>query len=120
METHSMSHAKAFDPQKYRNNPTMISEYLNRSLATDDLTTVLAALAAMVKAQNVLALSEGSAIRRETFYIALRENKDPKLARDDFENFVVLRCGLSCGASKPRVASRRLRPISMVPMSGNV
>lgn len=74
-----MSHAKAFDPQKYRNNPTMISEYLNQSLATDDLATILAALAAMVKAQNVLALSEGSAIHRETFYSALRENKDPKL-----------------------------------------
>jgi probable addiction module antidote protein len=79
METHLMSHAKVFDPQKYRDNPAMISEYLNQSLATDDLTTILAALAAVVKAQNVLALSEGSTISRETFYSALRENKDPKL-----------------------------------------
>ncbi len=32
----------------------MISEYLNQSLATDDLSSVVAALAAIVKAQNVL------------------------------------------------------------------
>jgi probable addiction module antidote protein len=79
METHSMRRAKPFDPQKYRDNPTMISEYLNQSLATDDLSSVVAALAAIVKAQNVLAISEDAAIRRETFYRALWKNGDPKL-----------------------------------------
>jgi probable addiction module antidote protein len=74
-----MRQTRAFDPQKYRDNPTMISEYLNQSLATDDLSALLAALAAVVKAQNVLALSEDAAIRRETFYRALRKNGDPKL-----------------------------------------
>ena len=74
-----MLDAKAFDPQKYRDNPTKISEYLNQSLATDDLSAVLAALAAVVKAQNVLALSEDAAIRRETLYRALWKNADPKL-----------------------------------------
>ncbi len=53
----------------------MISEYLNQSLATDDLSSVVAALAAIVKAQNVLALSEDAAIRRETFYRALWKNR---------------------------------------------
>jgi DNA-binding phage protein len=61
-----MRQAKAFSPQKYRDNPTMISEYLNESLATDDLSAVVAALAAVVKAQNVLALSEDADIHRET------------------------------------------------------
>jgi probable addiction module antidote protein len=74
-----MRRAKAFDPKKYRDNPTMISEYLNHSLATDDLSAVLAAMAAVVKAQNVLALSEDAAISRETFYRALWKNGDPKL-----------------------------------------
>ncbi|HTG15744.1 MAG TPA: addiction module antidote protein [Blastocatellia bacterium] len=79
METHAMRRAKAFDPQEYRDNPAMISEYLNQSLATDDLSSVVAALAAVVKAQNVVALSEEAAIRRETFYKALRKDGDPKL-----------------------------------------
>jgi probable addiction module antidote protein len=74
-----MRQAKAFSPQKYRDNPTMISEYLNESLATDDLSAVVAALAAVVKAQNVLALSEDADIHRETFYRALRKDGDPKL-----------------------------------------
>jgi probable addiction module antidote protein len=66
----------AFDLQKYRDNPTLISEYLNQSLATDDPSAVLAAV---VKAQNVLALSEDADLRRETFYKALWRNRDPKL-----------------------------------------
>src|SRR6267378_2220680 len=87
METHAMRRAKAFDPQEYRDNPTMISEYLNQSLATDDLSSVVAALAAVVKAQNVVALSEEAAIRRETFYKAPRQgfNAEPQTARRGYQ-----------------------------------
>jgi len=74
-----MPRPNALDHKKYRDNPTMISEHLNQSFATDDLSAVLAALATVVKAQNVLALSEDTPIRRETLYRALWKNADPKL-----------------------------------------
>jgi probable addiction module antidote protein len=79
METPLMRRPNALDLKKYRDNPTMISEHLNQALATDDLSAVLAALATVVKAQNVLALSEDAAVRRETLYRALWKNANPKL-----------------------------------------
>src|SRR5258705_12536198 len=104
METHAMRRAKAFDPQEYRDNPAMISEYLNQSLATDDLASGVAALAAVVKAQNVVALSEEAAIRRETFYKALRKDGDPKLGTI-LKIFSSLGVGLS-----GETPSQRMRP----------
>jgi probable addiction module antidote protein len=74
-----MPRAKAFDPQKYRDNPKAIAEYLNSALRKDDLADFAAAIGAMMRAQNVLALSEETGLRRENLYKMFAGHRDPKL-----------------------------------------
>src|SRR3954454_9043381 len=74
-----MPRAKAFDPQKYRDNPKAIAEYLNTALRNDDLANFAAAIGAMMRAQNFLALSEETGLRRENLYKMFAGRRDPKL-----------------------------------------
>ncbi len=59
---------KDFDPKKYRDNPPAISRYLNAALATDDLAAITRAIGNVMRAQNDVALSEETGLRRENLY----------------------------------------------------
>ena len=70
---------KQFDPKKYRDNPAAIAEYLNSALATADLAQFVTAIGSMMRAQNVLALSEETGLNRENMYKMFAGHRDPKL-----------------------------------------
>jgi|1185.fasta_scaffold379999_1 probable addiction module antidote protein len=70
---------KGFDPKKYRDNPAAIAEFLNSALGKDDLAELVKAIGAMMRAQNVLALSEETGLRRESLYRMFAGHRDPTL-----------------------------------------
>jgi probable addiction module antidote protein len=70
---------KGFDPKKYRDNPAAIAEYLNSALCTNVSADFVAAIGAIMRAQNVLALSEETGLNRENMYKMFAGHRDPKL-----------------------------------------
>jgi probable addiction module antidote protein len=70
---------KSFDPTKYRDDPAAIAEYLDQALTRDDLPDFVRAVGAMMRAQNVVALSEETGLRRENLYRMFAGDRDPTL-----------------------------------------
>ena len=66
------------DFEEYR-DPALISEYLNEALASDDLAGFVGAIDTVMRAQNVMALSEETGLRRENLYRMFGAHRDPKL-----------------------------------------
>jgi probable addiction module antidote protein len=63
--------------KKYRNNPKLISKYLNDALASDDVAVFALAVGTMMRHQNVVALSEETGLRRENLYRMFAGDRDP-------------------------------------------
>ena len=70
---------KGFDLMKFRDDPPAIADYLNHALASDDVGDFVRAIDAVMRAQNVLALSEETGLRRENLYRMFAGDRDPKL-----------------------------------------
>jgi probable addiction module antidote protein len=70
---------KKFDPQNYRNNPTAISAYLTEILDKKEFADLARAIGNVMRAQNVLALSEETGLRRENLYRMFNGERDPTL-----------------------------------------
>jgi probable addiction module antidote protein len=97
---------QAFEPSQYHDNPEKIAEYLNEAIASDDFAVFTHAIDMMIRAQNVLALSEETGLRRENLYRMFKGTRDPRLGRtlkilDSF--------GLQV-AFKPREAKKEKAP----------
>jgi probable addiction module antidote protein len=75
--TSPMRKARSFDPEKYRDNPKMIAEYLNVALATDDTAVIVKAIGDMLRAQGVARISEKSGLRREGLYRSFEGHRVP-------------------------------------------
>jgi probable addiction module antidote protein len=74
-----MSSPKKLDSDRYRDNPALISEFLNEALASDDLAVLVGAISAVMRTQNVVALSEETGLRRENLYRMFEGDRDPRL-----------------------------------------
>jgi probable addiction module antidote protein len=74
-----MSSPKKLDSKRYRDNPALISNYLNKALASDDFAGFVGAIDTVMRAQNVVALSEETGLRRENLYRMFEGDRDPRL-----------------------------------------
>ena len=70
---------KKFDPQNYRDNPTAISDYLTEIFDKNEFSDIVRAIGNVLRAQNVLALSEETGLRRENLYRMFNGERDPTL-----------------------------------------
>jgi probable addiction module antidote protein len=68
-------------PAELRDNPIAIANFLTRALRTNDLELVVAALGAVIRAQNVLAVAEAAGLRREGLYRTFSGDGDPRIGR---------------------------------------
>jgi probable addiction module antidote protein len=66
---------------RFRDNPEEIARYLTDAFASDHLPTVLDALFAVLKGQNVSAISRATGLRREQFYRSFSGVTGPDLPR---------------------------------------
>jgi probable addiction module antidote protein len=69
------------DPKKLRDNPALIASYLSVAFATDDLSTILRSLREVLRAQNVMALSRATGLRRDKLYTTFGGDVDPHFSR---------------------------------------
>ena len=67
------------DPRDFRDNPTTIATYLSEVLDENDLSALLRAIDIVLRAQNVVALSEEAGLRRDNLYRMFKGNSDPRL-----------------------------------------
>lgn len=68
------------DRSKYRDNPKAMAEYLNEAIdRQNDLGVIVRAIGKVLRAQNVLALSEETGLRRENLYRMFTGLRDPRL-----------------------------------------
>ena len=74
-----VSERQAFELRKYRNNPDVIAEYLNKAIASEDFAVLIRAIGMIIRAQNVFALSEETGLRRENLYRMFAGDRDPTL-----------------------------------------
>jgi len=74
-----MSLEKELDPERYRDNPIAIAEYLTELLKKNDLAILVRAIGNVMRAQNVKALSEETGLRRENLYRMFAGARDPTL-----------------------------------------
>src|ERR1700730_43030 len=74
-----VSERQAFELRKYRNNPDVIAEYLNKAIASEDFAVLIRAIGMIIRAQNVFALSEETGLRRENLYRMFAGDRDPDL-----------------------------------------
>ena len=65
--------------KKYRDNPELISTYLNEALASDNVTVFAVAVGRVMRDQNVVALAEETGLRRENLYRMFTGSRDPTL-----------------------------------------
>jgi probable addiction module antidote protein len=63
-----VSKREVLDEENFRDNPAAIAEYLNRALGSGELADFLSALDAVIRAQNVIALSEVTGLPRANHY----------------------------------------------------
>lgn len=69
-----------FDRSKYRDNPEAMASYLNEAIARrNDLGVIVRAIGNIMRAQNVVALSEETGLRRENLYRMFTGLRDPRL-----------------------------------------
>jgi probable addiction module antidote protein len=75
------SEAKKYreNAEKYCDNPEMIARDLNAALEKDDLALFIRAMADVIRAQNVVALSKEVGLNRAGLYNRFKRDKDPKL-----------------------------------------
>jgi|KBSMisStaDraftv2_1062788.scaffolds.fasta_scaffold1118476_1 probable addiction module antidote protein len=64
-----------------RDNPVAIADFLTRAMETNNLEIIVTALGAVIRAQNVLAVSEAAGLRREGLYRTFSGNGDPRIGR---------------------------------------
>jgi probable addiction module antidote protein len=69
----------ASESSGYRNNPKAIAQYLNEAIASDDPSAFIRAIGTVLRAQNVVALSQETGLRRENLYRMFNGSRDPKL-----------------------------------------
>ena len=69
------------EPSEMRDNPLRTAAYLNEAFATDDLVAILSALRDALRAQNVMALSRATGLRRDRLYKTFGGEIDPDLSR---------------------------------------
>jgi probable addiction module antidote protein len=72
---------KDFDLKKLRDNPALIASYLSVAFATDDLSTILQSFREVLRAQNVMALSRATGLRRDRLYKTFGGDIDPDFSR---------------------------------------
>ena len=69
------------DITQFRDNPAKIASHLTKAFETDDLATILAALRDVLRAQNVMALSRATGLRRDRLYKTFGGTIDPDFSR---------------------------------------
>jgi probable addiction module antidote protein len=70
------------DPQKLRDNPIAIAEYLTEAFEKSELSGILDAIKSVMQAQNVKELAEVTGMRRDGLYKTFGgSKKDPQLSR---------------------------------------
>jgi probable addiction module antidote protein len=70
---------KKFDPQNYRDNPSAIADYLTEILDKNEFVDLVRAIGNVMRAHNVLALSQQTGLRREGLYRMFGGERDPTL-----------------------------------------
>jgi probable addiction module antidote protein len=65
--------------KKYRDNPELISTYLNEALGSDNVAVFAVAVGRVMRDQNVVALAEETGLRRENLYRMFQGSRDPTL-----------------------------------------
>jgi probable addiction module antidote protein len=91
--------------QELKDNPDQIASYLTQALETDDLTAILAAFRDVLRAQNVMAFSRATGLRRDRLYKTFGGTIDP-----DFSRVLALLEGLGV-----RLVVQRRRPLRPTP-----
>ena len=66
---------------KMRDNPLRTATYLTKAFATDDLAAILNALRDALRAQNVMALSRATGLRRDRLYKTFGGEIEPDFSR---------------------------------------
>ena len=69
------------EKRKLKDNPDQIASYLTRALDTDDFDVILAALRDVLRAQNVMAFSRSTGLRRDRLYKTFGGTIDPDFSR---------------------------------------
>ena len=69
--------APAAESSRFKDNPKEIALYLTEALASDDFPAILAAFSKVLRAQNVMALSRATGLRRERFYRPFSGTAEP-------------------------------------------
>lgn len=64
----------------YLDNPTIIAEYINAALESEDPELIKTALGDVARARGMTQLSKDTGLAREALYRALSEKGDPKLS----------------------------------------
>ena len=72
-----MSRAEAFVAAKYRNNPDLIANYLNKALATGDSAFATRAIGNLARAHGMGAIAAKANVDRAGLYRSLRGDTDP-------------------------------------------
>ena len=72
---------KEIDLKKMRDNPVQTAAYLDEAFATDNLTEILGALRNALRAQNVMALSRATGLRRDRLYKTFGGEIEPNFSR---------------------------------------
>lgn len=75
-----MPEAKKLDPKVYRENPPVIAAYLTEAFDKSAPIAVLQAIQAVMRTQNVRALSELTGMRRESLYRTFGGKADPRFS----------------------------------------
>src|SRR6266699_4314043 len=73
-----MSRAEAFVAAKYRNNPDLIANYLNKALATGDSAFATRAIGNLARAHGMGAIAAKANVDRASLYRSLGGDMDPR------------------------------------------
>lgn len=68
-------------PKLFRDNPHAVAAYLSEAFEKKDLGTVLEAISAVMRAQNVQAMAREAGLRRELLYKTFNGKTNPTLGR---------------------------------------
>jgi probable addiction module antidote protein len=69
------------DLARFRENPSVIAEYLTEAFDQNDLGAVVLAINSVMRAQNVMALAEATGLRRDRLYRTFGGDVNPQLGR---------------------------------------
>ncbi len=73
-----MSKAEAFVAAKYRNNPDLIANYLNKAFATGDSAFATRAIGNLARAHGMGAIAAKANVDRASLYRSLGGDMDPR------------------------------------------